>query len=170
MEETKISNKTVYNKIQFNQIRRAQSDITFELFEKLIKKHRLKSTLKDECESDEDKNTKIMLPSNMITGGGGIYDQYYEEVDNNNTKNKILNNNNKQSDWTLRLQLKYKADSKSLDEKINRCFSTGVLGSSLMTGAKSFHNLMFNDFNNSNSSSITTNNLDQKSKPAPAPV
>jgi len=162
LKENKTVNNNNNSKIQiFSQIRRAQSDITFDLFEKLIKKHRLKSTVKDECESDDDD---ILLPNK------GIYDQYYEEVDNqlnnnnnnNTTTNKLQKSNFKQkSDWTIKLQLKYKADSKSLDEKINRCFSlksesTGIVN--LLTGAKSFHNLMFNDFSNSSSINYIKNN------------
>ena len=73
--------------VQFAQIRRAQSDITFDLFEKLLKKHRLQK-LVNKADSDAEEGCLIRHDDFL----NQVEEQYYEEVDNEVKKNSNKSN------------------------------------------------------------------------------
>lgn len=86
-KETSVASTLVYQAaksdikltsgVQFAQIRRAQSDIRFDSFEKLIKKHRLQK-LADQVESDVEMGCLAINDDYL----NHVEEQYYEEVDN----------------------------------------------------------------------------------------
>jgi hypothetical protein len=76
------SDNKLMSGIQFTQIRRAQSDITFDLFEKLIKKHRLYKLVDEADLGTED--CCLTMPDDFLNQ---VEEQYYQEVDNEIKKN-----------------------------------------------------------------------------------
>lgn len=110
--KTKKASTTTPGAFKSNMVRRAQSDLTFNLFEKLIKKAKLNQNddiSRTNISTQENNKYSLNLQSNNLNKRSNLNNLNYDDY-----SNKAINSFIKQSYYS-----RYKNDSESIEKRLN---------------------------------------------------